>query len=1080
MNIQNLTESFKDEIVRAGAGAGKTTALVQKVLSTSLHWKDQHGNWPRWIVTTFTKKATQELRERLTIEACTKGDLSLLDFCNSSSKLHISTIHGVLNLFLRRYGHLGGLNPTFSFIDESSAQKIRRKILKDCFLEFPETATLLEHWSFNQIEQQVTQLGLHQHLPNLRPSSLEDKWVLFKNELAENAHKIDFFVQEIHQQTQNESWRSYAQYLLELKNIIETLRDGDLAFAELKTAARDSNPSELALLKINKFYNSLSEKVAAWHRKPSKRKGESLIGLDLEDQISEFAKKLKDAFAQPSSSPLSWPLFTYYADKVHLLTNHFFQRWNQMKSEQSLLELEELEQRTLTVIRNNPALAQAFSADWDFWCIDEFQDTSPVQVEILDHLINKKPRYIVGDPQQSIYLFRGANVSVFKDREDRIRLYGKNTTLRTNYRSQPDLLHFFNDFFLKMNCQFEPMNPRSELTMEKRTVATFFSAEKNEDGFVRQNEYEGIVHHIKKTMEKYQAPHSDFLILARRNQTLYQLAQFLKTQGLPTHVHGSQGFLQRREIRDALALLKFLVHPFDDRNIVELLRSPWFRIPDMDLAQNIHKINLPIWTQLIKSSLQSHPTINSLLNLKIKCQKQGFILTWEQALVDFGFFDFCNFHDSTGRREANLWKLVSLLNESARKPGFKILDFVYQTTISTDFENKNEGDAVTAIEPNVINLMTVHGAKGLQNKHIVLPHCDEAPRQSYQNWIVINQQQQTWSLKAPVGENQSFEYSIHAREELERKSLQELEERDRLLYVALTRAQETVFLSWTGEGRPGSWLKRWNWSTQEQGIYENNYYLYEVLQKKTNEACTDPLISISPPHVRPSWMQLSDKNHILDIKNSDPKKQPILSKSVTSLIQKNNTESNNPLSYKWIERGVMLHQLFEQIGMNQLSIEELLKLFSGTKYNLMNANESYSDQTIPDKITPNQITPDKITPDKITPDKIKSALDFLYKLETPPFMHLLRKGYLEWGFKVLQKNSSTLEGKIDLWGETDSAIWIVDYKTGDSLQLDKAFAQLSFYGKALKAFGHIKPMKGVVIYPFMPYLEIRDILFNDL
>src|ERR1700712_3645685 len=91
------------EIVRAGAGAGKTTRLTRQVLDVVAEFLRTEKRFPHLVVTTFTRKATQELRERLMLEAVSHGDFALLEYVSSKSHLSISTIHGVLSLFLSRF-----------------------------------------------------------------------------------------------------------------------------------------------------------------------------------------------------------------------------------------------------------------------------------------------------------------------------------------------------------------------------------------------------------------------------------------------------------------------------------------------------------------------------------------------------------------------------------------------------------------------------------------------------------------------------------------------------------------------------------------------------------------------------------------------------------------------------------------------------------------------------------------------------------------------------------------------------------------------------------------------------------------
>ena len=111
--VPGSTSQLSDHVVQAGAGAGKTRSLVEKVISVFREFRERHGRSPRLIVTTFTRKATQELRERLIVQACEKQDSELIDYVGNARALHISTIHGVLNLFLSQVGHLCQLEAGF-------------------------------------------------------------------------------------------------------------------------------------------------------------------------------------------------------------------------------------------------------------------------------------------------------------------------------------------------------------------------------------------------------------------------------------------------------------------------------------------------------------------------------------------------------------------------------------------------------------------------------------------------------------------------------------------------------------------------------------------------------------------------------------------------------------------------------------------------------------------------------------------------------------------------------------------------------------------------------------------------------
>ena len=108
--------SLKSTIIQAGAGAGKTTNLIQTFIENVKAFKAQHQRYPHVVISTFTRKATQELKERLYAQALKENDQELFDYLNKKSWVHISTLHGLLVPFLSRYGSKAGLNPELKII----------------------------------------------------------------------------------------------------------------------------------------------------------------------------------------------------------------------------------------------------------------------------------------------------------------------------------------------------------------------------------------------------------------------------------------------------------------------------------------------------------------------------------------------------------------------------------------------------------------------------------------------------------------------------------------------------------------------------------------------------------------------------------------------------------------------------------------------------------------------------------------------------------------------------------------------------------------------------------------------------
>ena len=121
------------------------------------------------------------------------------------------------------------------------------------------------------------------------------------------------------------------------------------------------------------------------------------------------------------------------------------------------MSLSDLEFTAVKILRTKKHIVTTFSKDWDYWLIDEYQDTTPLQAEILNRLRGASKEFCSwGIPKQSIYLFRGARSEVFDKKQSQINA---THSMDKNYRSHPSLLYFFNDFFKNMEGDFPKNAP---------------------------------------------------------------------------------------------------------------------------------------------------------------------------------------------------------------------------------------------------------------------------------------------------------------------------------------------------------------------------------------------------------------------------------------------------------------------------------------------------------------------------------------------------------------------------------------------------------------------------------------------
>jgi ATP-dependent helicase/nuclease subunit A len=984
------SSQLENHVVQAGAGAGKTRSLVEKVVSVFRHYRDTEGRNPRMIVTTFTRKATQELRERLIVRACEVRDNELLEYVGNARSLHISTIHGVLNLFLSQVGHLCHLEAGFRLIHDTEEKQVARVAFKKALLSESENLLWMEEYSFAQLLSVLVFFSkAYSQDPLMRPASLAD---------LEALHAIS-----------HEEWQAE---LKRIANRILNVPAGDpkwTAFAEeLKIFAH--------------HWDCSSDQLEAFPVKPRKS-AKSPLTAEFQEEIAEELKVVKSEIDSFEENRELWPYFAKKWDHFFDLGMRFHKEFWHAKLNEGLLSLSDLEIFSLTVLRESPFLGGHFSAAWDFWLIDEYQDTSPIQAELLSRLKGKSPSFVVGDPQQSIYLFRGARSEIFNAKISEAKLEGnKVDQLLVNYRSDPGLLTFFNDFFLGLSDQFQGMQPRTAVS-ERKTVAHLISAPSKEE------ENQGILAHIFELLDKG-ARFEDICILGRTHTHLSELAGVLKEKAIPVQVHSPTGFWRRREILDAMALLKFLVHPHDNLTLLALLRSPGFRVADEELVDWMKSRPASLWSQIVKSELESIANLRELLELR---SREGLVAAFENGLRTSGLLDLAYHSDPSGRREANLWKVFARIKEEERKPGFRVLNLVEEVEglLGAD-EMTSEGDALTAAEPNCVNLMTIHSSKGLEFEHVILPRMGVAPNLTTSDTFSHHEESSLFTFPVYIdaeGRNVSSPLDRHRVRALRKR---EQIEQDRWLYVALTRAKQSLALTWSDDKlENGSWALRGKLITPERFAKSDQYAI---------KVCRPPFAQVAKVEVnekrlsiREVWRRKNDEDEKRDKRDEGVERDDLSRKFANEprAVTQTSKRTSDPLTVKQLihrqERsiyGISLHRAFQTL------------------------------KTRPDLAWAQRLHPE-----------MDEALQFVWAMTEPNVREIIANGHVEWGFKV-KTAKSMIQGRIDLWGKDQSGkIWIVDYKSGRAQDGEGYWDQLKLYAWALRRFGHQEDCELLLIHP---------------
>ncbi|HND86162.1 MAG TPA: UvrD-helicase domain-containing protein, partial [Pseudobdellovibrionaceae bacterium] len=283
------------------------------------------------------------------------------------------------------------------------------------------------------------------------------------------------------------------------------------------------------------------------------------------------------------------------------------------------------------IIRKSDHARAHFSAQFDYWFIDEFQDTSPRQTQLLTEWIGSTPHFVVGDPQQSIYLFRGARPYVFHEKHREMLKQGaREFNLLRNYRSQPEIIHFVNDYFSE-RPGFSPMETRpnhdvnSQVLKQAQTPVQYWNMAVNsgdaigemedhesEEGGDLQNDRRLIGAAIRaKSLQVLGARWSEIAVLTYTNSQSERVLQFLRDQGIPARLEGTADFFTTALAMELAAVVRFMLVPNHNENFLALCRTPELGLSDQLLGDLMFEIRKKEFRS------ESHP--ESLFQFFVRC-----------------------------------------------------------------------------------------------------------------------------------------------------------------------------------------------------------------------------------------------------------------------------------------------------------------------------------------------------------------------------------------------------------------------------------------------------------------------------
>ena len=424
---------------------------------------------------------------------------------------------------------------------------------------------------------------------------------------------------------------------------------------------------------------------------------------------------------------------------------------------------------TLRLFTEHAEALEACRAKYRYVMVDEYQDTNAAQFQLI-HALTREHRNlcVVGDDDQSIYGWRGAEVANLLDMEKHYPEV-KIVKLEQNYRSTNTILNAANGL-IKHNLRRRPKQLWSQKgTGSKIAIHTF----QNDEEEARE-----IVAIIQFNRLSQRVPWGEHAILFRTNQQSRPLETALRADKVRYHLIGGQSFFDRREVRDFLAYLKAIVNPNDDVNLLRIANVPARGLSDVTMERLLaasqertgsvcEAMRNPLVTTgfqtRTRESIEAFIEFLDARRAQLSTPLPGFSLSaWADTLLtEVGYFDELRRGEkdpeAAEARIRNLRDLIATMDSAAPaepRPATRLDTFLENLTLDSDREKEDEepGDAVT--------LITMHSCKGLEFPHVFVVGLEDG-------------------------------LLPHTRSKVEGT----LDEERRLFYVAVTRAMKTLALT---------------------------------------------------------------------------------------------------------------------------------------------------------------------------------------------------------------------------------------------------------------------------------------------
>jgi len=789
-----VTRWDQDVCVVAGPGSGKTRVLVERFA-----WlvREKKISPLRILAITFTDKAATEIKDRLAQEFSDDPGLRI-----QIERAYVSTVHGFCSRLLREHAIEAGLDPEFSTMEEPESARLLEEaagaVLDELYRSRPGQLRRLLNSIYSASNPRGRQLDLAGSL------------IRIYGALRTAGRSIS----ELRQAPPPHAQQVFQMLLDQLSEL-------------LAGAPHVSNKSQAECLEAMAAWLARARQAPPW---PARSKHFELLHGFLENHrlppnfLGGKVKQFRDERIPEALSALA---ADYYAGLAGLLIDaveRLDAEYRRRKRQAGALDFADLEEQAIALLDSSPEVRQAVSSRFEQILMDEMQDTNPLQWKLIERLRRPKRFFAVGDINQSIYGFRHAAPEVFSRYREQVRQSGAVDELDENYRSRQEILDAARTVLSGAPGVEDRALQARRVFFEPDGGAVVVAAATGENSVqARQAEARWVARQIlslvgnlniqqrRQDQETLRpASFGDIAVLVRSLNLAAPFEQAFREFGIPYLNQGGKTFYETRPVRDLVLLLKVIASPADEAALAGVLRSPLAGVADetllrMKIAGRMGEVLLALdYAAPEGCDPEDLERLRRFARLLKELRAERDEVSPDRLLVRA--IDACDYEGGMDEHSrAAVEKLLAAVRSWYDRHAGPL------ESLLEELEWRRQAEADAEPPPpatmDAVRIMTIHKAKGLEFPIVMLPALDYAgggagdPVQLTSGGGLGIIWRNPWN-GAPIKD------PAYSKAEQERK-IRDEEEENRLLYVAMTRAEQRLYLSFVRKrGKNSGHLQR--------------------------------------------------------------------------------------------------------------------------------------------------------------------------------------------------------------------------------------------------------------------------------